>query len=369
MIEKTKTVNFDPTLSWTQTPINLDLIERLLRQSKIKFKNRNKTQYINGMFQLMVNLKLNASLFLAFGANNPKKVSTKLLLRLIKALESIGAVEHQKGVKGKAMPILTASRQLSLILEKTTFSPSFETLMPDSLRIRDSNKNDVTAYFRGLDGLKLEMNQINQFNLGFKWTLDRKPLNPQMRRIFNESCTNLGGRLYGQFTFLPQPERAKIKINGKKTVEIDYSCIHLALIYAQGGRQIDLTQDNYSIEGWTRLEVKKAIVIIINCDSDRVKMARTLSKHLKINRIEAYRLISDIELRHPLLFQLKVRGLELQRDDSVIVLKVLKEIHSRDLPCISIHDSFITLASNSLILKEVMETIYYNYTGFIIKTN
>ena len=58
-------------------------------------------------------------------------------------------------------------------------------------------------------------------------------------RVFNNSDWEQGGRFYGAWwTSCPSRLRPYILINGKRTVEVDYSGLHAAMLYAQDGQPI-----------------------------------------------------------------------------------------------------------------------------------
>lgn len=65
-------------------------------------------------------------------------------------------------------------------------------------------------------------------------------------RIFNHRNWELGGRFYGGWwQIIPSDYRRYITINGKHCVEVDYSGMHVALLYAQIGAE--LIGDAYDI--------------------------------------------------------------------------------------------------------------------------
>ena len=46
-----------------------------------------------------------------------------------------------------------------------------------------------------------------------------------------------GGRFYGHYQNLPKTDRARILIDGTRTVEPDYKAIHFSILYALEGLQ------------------------------------------------------------------------------------------------------------------------------------
>ena len=68
----------------------------------------------------------------------------------------------------------------------------------------------------------------------------------QLTRIFSRGSMGLGGRFYrGWWQSLPSKHRPHIRIDGKKTIEVDYSGMSLRIIYALAGQRFDASADPY----------------------------------------------------------------------------------------------------------------------------
>ena len=87
-------------------------------------------------------------------------------------------------------------------------------------------------------------------------------------RIFNNGSFEEGGRFYGGWwQQIPGDYRTFMTINGKRTVQLDYSGMHFSIMYAQLGMDTPM-EDPYALEGYDaglRGHIKKAFNIIINC--------------------------------------------------------------------------------------------------------
>ena len=92
-----------------------------------------------------------------------------------------------------------------------------------------------------------------------------------LKRIFNNNSFEDGGRFYhGWWQEIPKEYRKFITIDGKRTVEVDYSSIHFRILYAEQG--IDIGDDDpYIIEGYedSRDEIKIALNIILNAETKK----------------------------------------------------------------------------------------------------
>ena len=90
--------------------------------------------------------------------------------------------------------------------------------------------------------LRAQMQAINAYLADADITCDHPTVNPQdryLRRIFNNSSFEQGGRLYGGFwQRMTSEERAvHIRINQDAVVECDYGQMSLLLLYAEAGGQ------------------------------------------------------------------------------------------------------------------------------------
>ena len=87
-------------------------------------------------------------------------------------------------------------------------------------------------------------------------------------RIFNNGSFEEGGRFYGGWwQGIPGDYRTLLTINGKRTVQLDYSGMHFSIMYAQLGLDTPM-EDPYALEGYgghLRGHIKRAFNIIINC--------------------------------------------------------------------------------------------------------
>ena len=95
----------------------------------------------------------------------------------------------------------------------------------------------------------------------------------QLTRIFSRGSMELGGRFYrGWWQSIPSTHRPHIRIDGKKTIEVDYSGMCLRILYALAGQEMNLETDPYDIglDNWVgrndnrRSHIKKIINALIN---------------------------------------------------------------------------------------------------------
>lgn len=91
-------------------------------------------------------------------------------------------------------------------------------------------------------------------------------------RVFNNNDWEQGGRFYGAWwTCCPSRLRPYILINGKRTVEVDYSGLHAAMLFAQDGQPIpDDPYERCMTKADNRAErklIKATFNALLNADS------------------------------------------------------------------------------------------------------
>lgn len=190
----------------------------------------------------------------------------------------------------------------------------------------------------------------------------------QLRRIFNNSDWNQGGRFYGGWwQSIPREYRTRITIDGKRTVEIDYSGMHPALMYAEVGAQLE--GDAYDIE-------------VASVKRDTIK--RTFNQLVNANgRIEAKpdfneqecgmswkELQEKIKARHrPIARFLGTgHGLRLQNTDAQIANRIMLQFIAKNYVCLPVHDSFIVHHELQDDLTLIMQDEFMKQCGAYIST-
>lgn len=210
----------------------------------------------------------------------------------------------------------------------------------------------------------------------------------ELHAVFNNGSCEQGGRLYcagpDSYQCLPHEERAGLLIDGEPVVELDYSSLHPAMLYADRG--IQLEDDPYLsiVDGDDSLRgvAKKLVLVSLNNTSKRGTVEavlkgwrdgegapeavpgnewRTLLNRLYDHMLEVHAHIADS-------FD-KGLGLRLQNRDSAMVLDILDEVAvKRGIVCLPVHDSAIVQARHEDTLRQVMEDVYRKHNhGFSCK--
>ena len=199
----------------------------------------------------------------------------------------------------------------------------------------------------------------------------------QLVRIFSRGSMGKGGRFYrGWWQNIPSIHRPHIRINGKKTIEVDYSGMHLRMLYALCNIEFPYDKDPYDIglEDWEgkgdprRKTIKKAFNAILNDEEGTRKLKAKEETVLGLSNDEFHQKLKDT---HPEIYQ-EIQsdiGLRLQKLDSDIAEDVLLQLTSLSIPCLPVHDSFIVTASNELLLIDLLKNTFRKYLGVDIKVD
>lgn len=198
----------------------------------------------------------------------------------------------------------------------------------------------------------------------------------RLYRVFNDGKFNLGGRFYGGWwQNAPKELRKVILINGEKTVERDYKAIHPSIIYIKetGGLP---DGDPYEVPGYVgnkivRKFLKKATLSMMNAltykkglkaaNNDLTKSKKfTMDEKSLIRSIGINKLLILHKETHPVFWKYmgKDMGKKLQYWDSQIAESVLIELTNKRIPCLPVHDSFITEKKHEAILIEAMKQAF-----------
>lgn len=188
--------------------------------------------------------------------------------------------------------------------------------------------------------------------------------NTQLHRIFNNSSFELGGRFYGGWwQQIPRDYRKYIAIDYKHIAELDYSGLHIRILYAREG--LEPPDDPYDIDGFDRDDLKTALLIILNAQ-DKNKAIKAINSE-GIRQVKL--LIAALESRHSPIskFFYSGEGLKLQYLDSMVAEQVMLTMLKHGATVLPVHDSFIVRASYDDELEVVMERIFEANFGKVAK--
>lgn len=193
-------------------------------------------------------------------------------------------------------------------------------------------------------------------------------------RIFNNGNWENGGRFYGGWwQRIPSEWRTRIRIFNTPVTEIDYSGLHIVLLYAM----IGITHkhdDPYTIEGYKHSErmrdlLKSVLLASINA-KDKKSAKQAVQKEINFNPdefgwvknegINLSDIIDTFANKHSPIkeYFFSGSGIRLQNIDSIIAEKVINHFTQKDVAVLCIHDSFVIPADKADRLKLVMENAF-----------
>lgn len=283
-----------------------------------------------------------------------------------------GLVIHDKvkpGNLGWQSSLMAKPDTMARVSEILRMGPKLEAATPSEIiELRDEagKKADYQENFQ----IRTMRTRLAAMNEAIRATLFTGVLPNAMIRIFNKSF-NRGGRFYalgGSWQSMSKHARKQIQINGEPVVEIDYSTLHPALIYAQAG--VPMPDDCYDIHSWPRDLVKRAVLILINVRTEngaRTAIAQQEEMRLlaRPNSSEAHRvakeLIADIKARHWRIADAfhSDRGIELQRLDGDLAEAIMHIMLAANVVVLPVHDSFLVQKSQASRLEETMLRVAY----------
>ena len=218
----------------------------------------------------------------------------------------------------------------------------------------------------------------------------RQSLFPRLQAIYNRSSFNFGGRLFcnasrgEDYQQLSPKARATIRIDGEPTVEYDFHALHISMLYAMEGIQLDQNADPYV--GLDRPIAKRLLLTAINGASIKQVVKSMRHEERKLLRKE-YLKKRDLKFLDAAMNReqnwedeidkLKAvhkpiaswfcsdSGIKLMTMDAIIIMEVVHYFALQGIPALPVHDSVIIAERYEYELKRVMEETYSrNMNGF-----
>ena len=192
-----------------------------------------------------------------------------------------------------------------------------------------------------------------------------------LKRVFNNESLEDGGRFYGGWwQSIPSEYRKYTSLNGDLTIEMDYSSIHIHLLYAELQSSCP-HKDHYVFGKPTkafRPVTKTLMMILINASSEKAALAAAEKQGLfndglpkGIETPKDY--VEHIYAHHEPIKEFfgSGYGVKLQFKDSQIAEAVMLQMLPE--PCLSVHDSFIVRKDQAQKLKRAMNEQFKLFTG------
>ena len=199
-----------------------------------------------------------------------------------------------------------------------------------------------------------------------------------VRRIFNNSRWDQGGRFYGGWwQRCPKIYREKIVFDGVATAEIDFSGIHIVILYAQEGINYwsEVNEDPYSIHGINdidpeidlRAAAKLLLLTAINAETPEKafgafrQQAEPESPEKRLTNEQLNSILNQLKRKHePIAHMLASgAGIELMYVDSQITERLIERFTRHyQCPILTIHDSYVVPFGYDRVLHREMQVAF-----------
>jgi hypothetical protein len=174
-----------------------------------------------------------------------------------------------------------------------------------------------------------------------------------------------GGRLYdGYWQNMPKAIRKRLIINGKPTVELDFSRVHPTIIRAELG--LGPIPDPYDLPGYSGMEATGKLMF------NRLLNSRGPVRYYPKNDSQTFRSVEGFnQYRDAMITHLDAfrdtfgndYGARLQKRDSELALRILDRCIASSIPVYPVHDSFITQVEYEDELLSIMKKEFRNMFG------
>ena len=215
-------------------------------------------------------------------------------------------------------------------------------------------------------------------------------------RVFNDFSIDSGGRFYGPFwQGMPKIDRERLYIDDEPTTELDYSGLHVNMIYGLINLRITYSgTDPYSIE-LSHLKItdedarklgKQLMLIALNASNQNKAIAafrnwlreeeEDIAKYLPdLTNKTLQPIMAALEIKHPLIKDYFYSGLakSLMTLDSMILEDIIEKSLENGFIVLPVHDSIIVQRSHYPLAKQLMEDAYkkwfYEHIGVTVSSN
>ena len=338
----------------------------------------------------------------------------RLIIDIVKHAETIGLVEIWKGNESQGrVSRVRASKKLRKLFKKAKLDAHYLQLLtsfrpPIVFRQTDKKKNYtpqelthlsaddmkylsrsaaiITEYNAAIDNSYVDIPDLNTGKI--KVSKPKKKLTcvhitqsrKHLHRVFNDLSIDSGGRFYGPFwQGLPEKVRHRLYINDEPTVEIDYSGLHINLVYAlldneerYSGKDpyaISLKQYKITQEDTRRL-AKQLMLIALNASGERAAISAFRSWLVNEYDIrQGLPDLKDVTIR-PIIEALKNKHKHIQQMffsgaakglmalDSLILGYLIEECLKHNVTVLPVHDSIIVQRRYKEYAEQLMEDAY-----------
>jgi len=208
--------------------------------------------------------------------------------------------------------------------------------------------------------------------------------NVKLTRIYKQDgCGRFFQKFGISYQTIEKDIRRDILINGKETAEMDYSGMHINLLYNRigmsspyGDNYIPVIRELGVQSDELREIVKHCIFVMINAKSYKsyvVSFNKKEDKRLMVKALNLARIsLKDVydafcKIHKPIAqFINSNASISLMLEESNLMQNVLFELKNKNINAIPLHDSVLFEVGNDKVVKKVMENEYFKQNGFKI---
>ena len=306
-------------------------------------------------------------------------------------LKETGLIDHQDGYwepgggrQSVARPTLALMQLLAPVIDLGEARGEPHQVEVIVLRDREDKREidyedteETIAMRAEVEALNVALQQLRLYKSGQPYPI------PLMRRIFNGDNLDRGGRDYCKgrsFQIIPSAERLGLQLLidpvFHPVIEIDFVNMHAVMAYTDAGLPIP-PGDQYEIEGFDRLVVKRAFNVLLNATT-RHKAVTALVEDLHHKDEELWQrselparfrsecipyakeVVAAIADKHHQIAEYfgSDRGAAFMRRDSDMAVKVMLRMIERTGRCpLPVHDSFLVADLDQEALDFTMQEV------------
>jgi hypothetical protein len=196
-----------------------------------------------------------------------------------------------------------------------------------------------------------------------------------VRRIYNDSSFEWNGRFYGGWwQRTPKAYRAGIHLDGSSTCEIDFSAIHMVLLYAIAGIDYwnDIGTDPYLLDDFEQSDeirslLKVIVLVSVNAES-RKQALEALRYKIRTTDREEFEWFTEgdydledilnrfVKKHEPIQSSFfSSNTFSVMKIDAQIAEYIINHFTDQGIPVLAIHDSFLIHRVHEGDLRSVMQ--------------
>jgi len=383
-------------------------IDKFKRKNPSKNKSQLKTLIINLYKNYLddktrfVSINLGKSYYENLESRYNKLFISSIMIDIVHALDELGFIKINKGYfspqKSRMSRIIGTTKLFNLFTKHQFSTQMIQTSLEKELIVMrdfvDGKKTDIpykdtplTNQWREdlkkynellaktyIDipefsdkGIKLPSKRNNDQT----YTVSLNQSDKVVQRIFNNNSWKDGGRFYGGWwQRIPSQYRSRIHFFGIPTSELDFSGLHINLLYLICKKELP-SLDPYDIDGigtygLNRQIVKIILLHIINAKSRKsavksitmtINFDTTLYEYVSHNKLDYLSFIDEILITHKSIkkYFFSGQGIKLQNLDAMMAEAVINHFTNIGIPILCIHDSFVIAADKTKDLELIMK--------------